>query len=106
VTGALLATGAIFTGLALHGHDPATVDALLVQPAVLSVPGAFAVMVAASWFDRRPRVEPEILALHAPEGLRLGLEEALAGEPVADGGATVGAAPPRVPLVSDRSRAD
>jgi cation/acetate symporter len=104
LTGAVLATGAIFTGLALHGHDPSTIDALLVQPAVLSVPGAFAVMVAASWFDRRPRVEPEILALHAPEGLRLGLEEALAGEP-AEGGAAVAAAPPPDPVVSGRSRA-
>jgi cation/acetate symporter len=71
VTGAVLATSAIFTGLALEGGHP-TVDALLTQPAVISVPIAFAVMVAVSLADRRRRpADAQLLALHAPEGLGL-----------------------------------
>jgi Na+(H+)/acetate symporter ActP len=75
VSGAVVATGAIFAGLALEGGHP-TVNALLTQPAVLSVPVAFAVMVAISLADRRGRrpVDAELLAMHAPEGLGLGLE--------------------------------
>ena len=73
--GAAVATGAIFTGLALEGGHP-TVNALLTQPAVISVPVAFAVMVAVSLRDRTgPReATRQLLALHAPEGLGLGLE--------------------------------
>ena len=55
LAGAAVATGAIFTGLALEGGHP-TVDALLTQPAVLSVPVAFAVMVAR--LAARPRRPP------------------------------------------------
>jgi Na+(H+)/acetate symporter ActP len=75
VTGAVLATGAIFTGLAIEGGHP-TVDALLTQPAVISVPVAFAVMVGVSLADRgrRRAADAQMLALHAPEGLGLGLE--------------------------------
>jgi Na+(H+)/acetate symporter ActP len=75
VSGAVLATGAIFTGLALEGGHP-TVNALLTQPAVISVPVAFAVMVAVSLADRagRRHADAQLLALHAPEGL--GLEPA------------------------------
>jgi hypothetical protein len=63
------------------------VNALLTQPAVLSVPVAFAVMVAVSYADRRGRrgVDAELLAMHAPEGLGLGLEpdqEPMVGRPV------------------------
>ncbi len=72
-SGALLATGAIFTGLALHGRS-VELDALLVQPAVLTVPAAFAVMVVVSLLDRALRADTELLALHAPEGLGLGQE--------------------------------
>jgi cation/acetate symporter len=72
-SGALLATGSIFTGLALHGRSVG-LDALLVQPAVLTVPAAFAVMVAVSLLDRARRADTELLALHAPEGLGLGQE--------------------------------
>jgi Na+(H+)/acetate symporter ActP len=72
-SGALLATGAIFTGLALHGRN-VQLDALLVQPAVLTVPAAFAVMVVVSLLDRARRADTELLALHAPEGLGLGEE--------------------------------
>jgi cation/acetate symporter len=75
VAGAAVATGAIFTGLAIEGGHP-TVEALLTQPAVLSVPVAFAVMVAVSLADQAGRraADAQLLALHAPEGLGLGLE--------------------------------
>jgi cation/acetate symporter len=80
VAGATVATAAIFTGLALDGGHPA-IDALLTQPAVISVPVAFAVMVLASLRDRAGRraADVELLAMHAPEGLGLGTE-ALEGE--------------------------
>ena len=72
IAGAALATGAIFTGLALEGGHP-TVEALLTQPAVISVPVAFAVMVLVSLRDPASRraADAELLALHAPEGLGL-----------------------------------
>jgi cation/acetate symporter len=75
VAGAVVATGAIFAGLAVEGGHP-TVEALLTQPAVLSVPAAFAVMVAVSLADRAGRraADAQMLAMHAPEGLGLGLE--------------------------------
>ena len=74
--GATLATGVIFTGLAVEGGHP-TIDALLTQPAVFSVPVAFAVMVIVSLLDRggRRTADRELLALHAPEGLGLGDED-------------------------------
>ena len=84
MTGAVVATGAIFSGLAIEGGHPA-VNALLTQPAVLSVPIAFAVMVLVSLGDRRGRREAdaELLAMHAPEGLGLGVEpEPVVGRPV------------------------
>jgi Na+(H+)/acetate symporter ActP len=70
VAGAVVATGLIFTGLATEGFHP-TVDALLTQPAVISVPVAFAVMVLVSLRDRAGRraADAELLALHAPEDL-------------------------------------
>jgi cation/acetate symporter len=76
VVGAVVATGTIFTGLAIEGGHP-TIEALLTQPAVLSVPIAFAVMVAVSLADRpgRRAADAQLLALHAPEGLGLGLED-------------------------------
>ena len=49
-------------------------DALLAQPAAVSVPVAFATMIAVSRLDhaRQPRdVEGHMRALHAPEGLGL-----------------------------------
>jgi Na+(H+)/acetate symporter ActP len=74
--GALAATTAIFAGLVF---EPAgrSLDALLTQPAVLSVPLAFATMALVSLTDRHARRTPiaELLALHAPEGLGLGLED-------------------------------
>jgi cation/acetate symporter len=76
VVGATAATTAIFTGL-LSEPRGRTVEALLTQPAVLSVPLAFATMALVSLLDTQPRRAPdaELLALHAPEGLGLGLEE-------------------------------
>jgi cation/acetate symporter len=72
VAGATVATAAIFTGLAIEGGHP-TVDALLTQPAVISVPLAFAVMALVSLRDRAGRrtADAELLAMHAPEGLGL-----------------------------------
>jgi cation/acetate symporter len=74
IAGAVIATGLIFTGLASEGGHP-TVDALLTQPAVISVPVAFAVMVLVSLRDHAGRraADPELLALHAPEDLGLEL---------------------------------
>jgi cation/acetate symporter len=74
--GALAATTAIFAGLVLEPADR-SLDALLTQPAVLSVPLAFATMALVSLTDKHARRAPiaEMLALHAPEGLGLGLED-------------------------------
>jgi Na+(H+)/acetate symporter ActP len=73
LAGASTATAAIFSGLAVAGAGP-TVDALLTQPAVVSVPVAFATMVLVSLRDRAGQrgAAAELLAMHAPEGLGLG----------------------------------
>jgi len=73
--GMLVATSAIFIGLAL-GEPGSGVLALLQQPAIASVPVAFATMIVVSLRDHRdvPGVESEMLALHAPEGLGLRLD--------------------------------
>jgi len=70
--GGLTASVGIFTTL-LAGPFDGTVGALLAQPAVVSVPLAFATMVGLSVTDpERPRdTEATMLALHAPEGLGL-----------------------------------
>lgn len=72
VCGAVSATGAILAGLAVE-DAPAGTEALLTQPAMVSVPLAFAAMVLVSLHDRDGRGAPdaELLALHAPEGLGL-----------------------------------
>jgi Na+(H+)/acetate symporter ActP len=77
ICGALAATGAIFTGLAVRGGHPGA-GGLLVQPAVLTVPIAFGTMIVVSLLDRRRAADSELLALHAPEGLGLREPEALA----------------------------
>jgi Na+(H+)/acetate symporter ActP len=81
LVGTVIATAAIFTGLAL-GEPTTGAGALLAQPAVVSVPIAFLVMVAVSLRDpRRPNPAAEMLALHAPEGLGLRLADKPAGSP-------------------------
>ena len=76
--GMLVATSAIFVGLAL-GEPTNGALALLAQPAIGSVPVAFLTMIGVSLRDPRQieDVESEMLALHAPEGLglRLGDED-------------------------------
>jgi hypothetical protein len=60
------------------------IGALLAQPALVSVPVAFIVMIAVSL--RSPAAPPasaEMLALHAPEGLGLRLAEDDIDAPVA-----------------------
>jgi cation/acetate symporter len=76
VAGAGCATVAIFVGL-FAAVEHRALDAVLMQPAVVSVPVAFAVMALVSLGDRRARRPPdaELLALHVPEGLGLGLTE-------------------------------
>src|SRR5262249_35038713 len=75
LSGMLVATASIFAGLAL-GEPTGGAAALLQQPAVVSVPVAFVVMIAVSLCDSH-RFDPssEMLALHAPEGLGLRLAE-------------------------------
>jgi cation/acetate symporter len=91
IVGTVIATAAIFTGLAL-GEPEAGAGALLAQPAVVSVPVAFLTMVLVSIRDpRRPDPAAEMLALHAPEGLGLRLAE--------DGAVPVGAESLESPLV-------
>jgi Na+(H+)/acetate symporter ActP len=83
VCGMALSTATILTGLAL-GEPTGGAAALLEQPAVVSVPLAFLTMVAVSVRDpHQIDAEPEMLALHVPEGLGLrmaddGLEPATA----------------------------
>jgi cation/acetate symporter len=74
--GVLIATSAIFVGLAL-GEPTNGALALLQQPAIGSVPAAFLTMIVVSLRDphRVPEVESEMLALHAPEGLGLRLAD-------------------------------
>ena len=76
LTGAVLATAAIFTGLALGDEATSVVGALLAQPALVSVPLAFLVMIVVSLRDPPAAdASAEMLALHAPEGLGLRLAE-------------------------------
>jgi Na+(H+)/acetate symporter ActP len=76
ITGAVLATAAIFTGLALGDPQTGAAAALLAQPAVVSVPFAFLVMIVVSLRDPvHLDAAAEMLALHAPEGLGLRLAD-------------------------------
>lgn len=75
LAGMLIATAAIFTGLAL-GEPTSGAAALLAQPAIGSVPVAFLAMIGVSLCDpRRFDADAEMLALHAPEGLGLRLAD-------------------------------
>jgi len=76
VVGAVLATAAIFMGLALHAGEATIAGALLAQPALASVPIAFLVMIGVSLRDRGvAHGQAAMLALHAPEGLGLRLAD-------------------------------
>ena len=77
VCGGAVATGGIFLDLTTHTANP-TLAALLAQPAIVSVPIAFCVMIAVSLSTRSRLVaaDQHWLALHAPE--ELGLEHVLA----------------------------
>ena len=73
VVGSLVSSGLIFLGLAIETSST-TVDELLSQPAVISVPLAFATMVLVSLVGRGRApagADAQLLALHAPEGLGL-----------------------------------
>jgi Na+(H+)/acetate symporter ActP len=89
ITGTVIATAAIFAGLALGEPQTGAGAALLMQPAVVSVPVAFLVMIGISLRDPvRFDAAAEMLALHAPEGLglRIADEELGALAPVAGTG--------------------
>jgi cation/acetate symporter len=73
VVGALVSSGLIFLGLAIDAGST-TLEELLSQPAVISVPLAFATMVLVSLTGRGrapAAADAQLLALHAPEGLGL-----------------------------------
>jgi cation/acetate symporter len=73
--GMTVATALIFTGLAL-GEPTHGIGVVLEQPAVISVPVAFLIMVGVSLRSPVPAgVADEMLALHAPEGLGLRLAD-------------------------------
>ena len=76
LVGMLIATSAIFVGLAL-GEPNHGALALLQQPAIVSVPVAFLTMVVVSITDRHriADADAQMLALHAPEGLGLRLAD-------------------------------
>ena len=75
LVGGLAASVAITAGVLTGAGTETLRDAILAQPAALSVPLAFATMILVSRADpRRPAdVSQQLLALHAPEGLGLGL---------------------------------
>jgi cation/acetate symporter len=84
VAGALTATGAIVAALVAGSEAN---DTVLAQPAVFSVPIAFATMIAISLAGRPvPGVEVHMRALHAPEGLGIETSPAQARPAVSVGG--------------------
>ena len=73
IVGGVLAIGAILAGALIDARSAGgAVKALLTQPAIISVPVAFAAMITVSLVTARPKdVRSQMLALHAPEGLGL-----------------------------------
>ena len=71
VIGGVLAIGAILVGAIVGAQGSGgAVNALLTQPAIITVPVAFAAMIIVSLMTARPEdVSSQMLALHAPEGL-------------------------------------
>jgi hypothetical protein len=75
LVGAVSATALIVVGL-VAGEPVNGLNALLAQPAVVTVPLAFLVMIGVSLRSAAPvDVEASMLALHAPERLGLRLAE-------------------------------
>jgi Na+(H+)/acetate symporter ActP len=76
LAGGLAASAAITVGVVTGAGTETLGDAVLAQPAALSVPLAFATMILVSRADRRRPVDvsQHFLALHAPEGLGLAHE--------------------------------
>lgn len=73
IASGVVASGAIVAGLVVGTQTSGgTISQLLTQPAVVSVPVAFASMIVVSLIsDRPPDVAAQMLTLHAPEGLGL-----------------------------------
>jgi cation/acetate symporter len=73
VVGGVVAIGMITVGVAVGAQSlNGPLDSLLTQPAIVSVPLAFAAMIAGSLATAAPAdVGAHMLALHAPEGLGL-----------------------------------
>ena len=73
VAGGAVAIGAITAGV-IVGAQALTgpLDSILTQPAIVSVPLAFAAMIVGSLATAAPAdIGAQMLALHAPEGLGL-----------------------------------
>ncbi|MBV9804099.1 MAG: cation acetate symporter [Solirubrobacterales bacterium] len=73
VVGGVVAIGMITAGVVLGAQSlSGPLDSLLTQPAIVSVPLAFAAMIVGSLLTVPPAdLGPQMLALHAPEGLGL-----------------------------------
>jgi cation/acetate symporter len=73
IAGGVMAIGAILAGALIDAQSAGgAINALLTQPAIISVPVAFAAMITVSLVTARPKdVSSQMLALHAPEGLGL-----------------------------------
>lgn len=73
VVGGGIGIGAILVGVLVGAQNSGgTVNAILTQPAIISVPVAFTAMIAVSLLTAPPKdVGSQMLALHAPEGLGL-----------------------------------
>jgi Na+(H+)/acetate symporter ActP len=73
IAGGVVAVGAILAGVASNAQSAGgALSAILTQPAIISVPVAFMSMIAVSLVTRcSTDPGPQMLALHAPEGLGL-----------------------------------
>ena len=67
LAGAVVATGMIAAGLIGNAPETTAIGAILIQPAVVSVPIAFLTMVGLSLTDRPRNVGATMAALHVPE---------------------------------------
>jgi preprotein translocase subunit Sec61beta len=69
VAGASVATGMIAAGLVSDVSEESAIGAILLQPAVVSVPIAFASMIALSLREKPQGVGAAMAALHVPEAV-------------------------------------